>query len=609
MKRKITILCFIHFFVQMTVCYANQGVSFLKTEQAFELSVIVDDADNLKIIWQIAPEYYLYQNSLNIELISRQSPKHAQLPLTLPQTKIIDDPFFGEQRIYENQLELSVPPERLKDVAPIGINIHYQGCAAAGLCYPPETKTFRLTWDNQTIKEITPTTVDRLDSFAKEALVEAQAEPGDNIISDHLNQSFLHAMLAFLGLGFLLSFTPCVLPMLPILSTVIVGQQQRSYRKGFLLSLCYTLSMSLVLALLGVLAVGLGKNLSVLFQQTWIICLFAGLFIYLGLVQLGFAKLHLPSGMQNSIHALQSSLPAGSYLNAFVMGALATLIASPCVSAPLVGALSYMAQTDDYVLGFSALFCLGLGMGFMLVIAGTLGNHFFPRAGRWMHFVNKLFASMMFALSIWLLSRALSPTIIAISWGIWCLVNAYLLGAFTNLHQLPSRIGMIFVIPAVLLFGFVMIKEPNPVHKLIYAFSNTSLSSAIAGTSYQAISSTKELNDFVLMAQSQNKPTLIKAYADWCTTCQHNEKAIFDQTAVQQALNNWQLLVIDMTKMAPSKQELLNHLNIYGPPAILFITADGEELTNQRIIGKSTAAQFLQALHASEPQEKNNLEN
>lgn len=586
---------------------AQARSKFLPADQAFVLQVNPIEDNQLQIQWSIAPEYYLYKDKLQVEVFPEQQKNSSIIQMDQQATRVIDDPYFGKQDVYENIVDFFVPLNKLKTQYPKAMTIHYQGCAAQGLCYPPKSSSFKFHWRDGILVGISP--INSVESAhaphetetAKTSEISAEDVP-------YFNASFIQTLFTFLGLGILLSFTPCVLPMLPILSSVIVGQKQRSYFKGFTLSLTYTLSMSLVLALLGALAVLLGKNLSALFQHPVIISLFASLFIYLGLVQLGIGKLSLPNTVQNRLHQWQSNLPAGSYVNAFVMGALATLIASPCVSAPLVGALSYMAQTGNYVLGMTTLFCLGLGMGLVLIIAGTLGNHLLPRTGNWMHIINKIFACMLFALSIWLLGRFVSETTYALLWAAWCCIAASFLGTFSNIKQLPSRLGMLLLLPALLLASFVIQKEPYPIQRLSAFVQLEPMQVTSVELSYHKLESIDDLTHYLKSNESKNKPTLLKAHATWCTTCKHNEKVIFEQSEVIEGLKNWQLLMIDMTKMTPAKQSLAKHLKIYGPPALLFFDQNGNEEKQDRLIGKSNLNEFMHTLNKYERSNKHKKE-
>lgn len=575
--------------------------SFLSQAQAFQLQSFINPQGDITFSWILAPRYYLYQKQISLFLHTEQGNKEIQISdLQLPPAKLIHDPYFGEQPIYEGILEFNLA---LKNIVPNAtlLTVHYQGCSEQGLCYPPIEKSFSMAWKNNKLLSLTENQDTSQKKLNPENTVLSSTPPSPPATNTLFSTSILKTLLTFLGLGMLLSFTPCVLPMLPILSAVIIGQKKLNTEKAFLLSLSYTISMALTLALLGIIAVFLGKNFQALFQQPLFIAVFSSIFMYLGLVQVGVVHFGLASSLQNKISQWQMNFPAGSYLNAVVMGSLATLIASPCVSAPLVGALSFIAQTGNYWLGASTLFCLGLGMGSVLMIAGTLGGHYLPKAGQWMHIVNKFFAAILFALSIWLISRILSSQTALILWSLWCLLIAYWLGTFSNLKALGSRIGVLFMLTACVCLLAIKHNHSSPQQLLTNLWHGT-MQSKVAVLHFNTIDSIEDLHQFLMKAQKNQSPTLVKAYANWCTACKDNEKMIFSNTIAQSKLQNWQLLMIDMTEMSAEKQALINHLNIYGPPAILFFGTDGKEAQEERLVGKSNLASFLARLSKTYPQ-------
>lgn len=573
---------------------------FLPADSAFSLSIEKTAPNQATLQWNIAPEYYLYQDKLSVNISSKQNTNLKQKldikKITSP-SRIIQDPYFGEQSIYENNLTLDIPLEKswLENNHTLIFEVAYQGCAAKGLCYPPNTTHYYATIDNHKISHISDTSISTKSS---QSTLQSTSKPNDNFLSvaTLFNGSLLKSLLTFYLFGVLLSFTPCVLPMLPILSSVLVGQKNLNTKKAFLLSLCYTLSLSAMLALIGSLAVLMGKNFQALFQQTWIIVLFSTMFAYLGLVQLGKIHLSLPGVLHNRIHQIQAKFPAGSYLNAIMMGALAILIASPCVSAPLVGALSYISQTGDHILGAGALFMLGLGMGTLLIFVGTLGGRYIPKAGNWMHVVNKVFAAILFALSAWLLGRVLPEWISTGLWVLWSFVVAFMLGTFSSWRQLSKDIGMIFFIYGCLLTISIMQGQPHPLQPFKWMLHSTTNQSALqANLHFENIGSTQALHNKV--QQSSQKLSIVKITADWCTVCQHNEDIIFKQPEAQSKLNNWSLYKVDVTKMDTDKEKLLNSLGVYGPPVLLFYDQDGQEQVERRIIGKGQLSQFLNTVN------------
>lgn len=591
--------------------HTTKPETFLPADKAFVLQTF-SNKQEIQLHWHIAQGYYLYKEMIHLRLVHVHSNQTHEITPDLPEGKIVQDPYFGEQVVYESQLQITLNQQPLTTDERIELHVHYQGCAAQGLCYPPMIKKLNFEWLNQQWTLSTPANDEGRLSPTLVLATQTASNPTNAIHIAQNNASlparstltqstpdYFHAplwqvLLSFLGFGILLSFTPCVLPMLPILSSVLIGQQQKSAKRGFLLSLTYTLSMAFVLSLLGITAVALGKNFTIFMQQPIVIALFTGLFIYLGLVQLGIGKLHLPNNLQDKVHQWQRKLPMGSYINAIIMGGLATLIATPCVSAPLIGALSYIAQTGNYWLGASALCALGIGMGVILVVAGTAGSHYLPKAGAWMHAVNRFFASLFFALSIWLLGRIIPLSYQFILWALWCLMNAYWLGTFSKLQELPSRMGVLFLLSAIGLTWLTSQGEHQPLQRFKQFLQPAASVHADTSVRFQAISSLEELQAH--FSRQNSSPTLIKAYADWCTTCRHNESVVFSNPTVQQSLQGWQLLTIDMTKLDQHRQALVQRLDIYGPPMLLFFNPDGEEVTQDRMIGKIAVNAFLTTL-------------
>lgn len=579
---------------------------FLPIDSAF--SLFVDKADNstIKVNWTIAKGYYLYSEKMLITLNQpEQKAINYQTLLKSKPNRVIEDPYFGEQAIFDSSLELLLPIEQswLTQNQILSLQIRYQGCASQGLCYPPKKKVFQVHIQDQKLSHITegerPLNAVSTGTQTKVSHTPISQQHSDPMTL--LSGSLLKSLTTFFLLGLLLSFTPCVLPMIPILSSVLIGEKQLNTRKAFLLSFCYTLSLSIVLTLFGILAVLMGKNFQALFQQTWIILTFSGLFIYLGLTQLGWLHLSLPHTLHNKLHEFQARFSAGSYLNAIVMGAFAILIASPCVSAPLVGALSYISQTGNVLLGGSALFMLGMGMGTTLIIAGTLGGKYLPKAGNWMHVVNKVFAAILFALSIWLLSRVLPDWFSSLLWIGWCLIVAAMLGTFSSWQQAPKLIGVVFALYACFLTIGLTQGQYSPLQPIRGLWAPALATHSDNTLQFKTIDSLENL-ERIIDANTNDSPTLVKVTAEWCTVCQKNERTIFKQLTSQEKLKagQWNLYKIDITQMTQSKEVLLKQLNIYGPPVMLFWDKAGNERIQHRIVGEAKLPEFLSTLEIIE---------
>jgi len=568
----------------------------LPAEQAFivELS---HSATALDAKWQIAPGTYLYQDKLRITQIHANGEETPLLQENqLPVAEKIEDPYFGEQSIYTHSFSLSIPLEKIINQAHshFFIQIDFQGCSETGFCYPPETKWYEVNVLQNKMLSISPlphSPLKELQAKAQNTDIDLPQVP--NLAQAQLKNNLFTSIATFYLIGILLSFTPCVLPMIPILFGVIVGQKHLNTRKAFWLSVCYVLSMAFTYAIAGVIAATLGKNLQARLQQPAVIIAFAGLFAYLGLAQLGVLRLsfghHFLKDILHKLHAKQES---GTYIGAAIMGVLATLISSPCVTAPLIGALSYISQSGDVVLGASALLAMGLGMGTILLLIGTLGGKYIPKSGTWMHAINQTFAIVMFALSLWLIERIFHSPWILVSWGLLCLFAAWCMKTFRQRSGWSGRFGALFALYALLLFWGAWQGELDPLKPLNNPWRQATKPHATLLT-FENIGSISALETIQSQAQKESQPFLVVFYADWCTSCKHLEHNVFDDPTVQQRLKNWDLLRADVTSYNEANQLLLKKFGLIGPPAVLFFDKKGNELTKYRIVGESSAKNFL----------------
>lgn len=570
----------------------------LPAEQAFvfELS---HTSTILNAKWQIAPGTYLYQDKLHITQIY---PNGEQAPLLkenqFPTAKKIQDPYFGEQSIYEHSftIPISLKEHLTQANQHFFIQIDYQGCSDTGFCYPPETKWYEVNISQHKILSAVPLTHAPL----KEGHTDKDSTPSldiadvPNFAQAQIKNNFFASIATFYLIGVLLTFTPCVLPMIPILFGVIVGQKHLNTRKAFWLSLCYVLSMAFTYALAGVIAATLGKNLQARLQQPGVIIAFAGLFVYLGLAQLGAMRIsfgqHFLKDFLHKIHAKQES---GTYIGAAIMGILATLISSPCVTAPLIGALSYISQSGNILLGASALLAMGLGMGTILLLIGTLGGKYIPKSGTWMNAVNQAFAVIMFALSLWLIARVFHSPWMLVLWGCLCLFIAWCMKTFRHRSGWSGRLGAVFIFYALLLFWGAWQGEVDPLKPLNNPWGQATKTASSTILTFENIGSISALEAMQSQAQKGSQPFIVVFYADWCTSCKHLEHDVFDDPLVQKRLKNWNLLRADVTSFNEANQLLLKKFGLIGPPAVLFFDKTGKELTKYRIIGESSAKDFL----------------
>lgn len=564
----------------------------LASDQAFMLNVAFQNS-LVKFQWQIAPGCYLYKDRLHVFLVQKDLSKVSLMAHTkLPDALRIDDPSFGPEFIYKDQLTLPISlSDYVKEQSNLKLQVQYQGCAESGFCYPPVTKWFEATIANNQIQTLTP--LPGAPQLASTPTKVESPKPSKGLMSLEGKSNF-SIILSFYIVGILLTFTPCVLPMIPILFGVIVGESHLNTRKAFWLSLVYVLSMSFTYALAGIVFATLGKNLQALFQKPIAVFSFAALFFYLALVQLGVTRFHFPQRFQDMLTKLHHKQTSGSYISAAVMGILATLIASPCVSAPLLGALGYISQSGNIVLGGSALLAMGLGMGTLLLVVGTLEGKLLPKKGPWMHAVNQIFAIMMFGIGVWLLDRIIPHSITLALWGVILIFAAYCMGTFRKQSGYAGRAGFALVIYAFVLFWGTWHGEEDPMKPLLTGFwGDTEKQSSLFAT----IDSEQALTPILEAAKQQQRPLMLVFSAEWCTACKHLEHKVFTDASVQESLSHLTLIRADMSPYNETNQNLLQKFALVGPPAILFFDKNGRELTSYRIIGEVSPKEFLTHLN------------
>ena len=566
----------------------------LTADKAFQFFANTKDGSTLHLNWVIAEGYYLYRHQIKLQLLNNNkvSLGRYQIPHGSPK----HDEAFGDVEIFHQQLAFDVALLRqTMPSEPIILEVDFQGCADRGVCYPPMTKQISLQLPAITQLSQTPN---------KPITVPPVSE--QNQIAKALQQDTLWlTLLSFLGFGLLLSFTPCIFPMIPILSGIIVGQgKNMSTNKAFLLSLSYVIASALTYTVFGILAALFGSNLQVLFQQTWIIALFSGIFILLSLSMFGFYHLELPKSLQAKLHNSSDKHRNGSYLGAGIMGALSSLIVGPCVAAPLAGALIYIGQTGDAVLGGSALFMMGLGMGFPLLIIGTSAGKLLPKAGHWLNSTKVVFGVVMLAMALWMLERILPASITMLLWAMLLIISAIYLHALEALpsecngwYKLWKGLGIIILIYGVLLLIGMSAGNTNPL-KPLQGLGVANTKANHQGLKFERISSLAELNSRLEQARVNNQWVMLDFYADWCISCKEMETYTFTDSKVKQSLTNFVLLQVDVTKNSADDKTLLTHFNLIGPPAILFFGTDKQERLGRRVIGYQDSDTFLSSIQA-----------
>jgi thiol:disulfide interchange protein DsbD len=563
------------------------GDQILDPDQAFMLDTTVGNGQVIAR-WVIAEGHYMYRDK--IKLI----PEDASLSVGELQPdagELKHDEFFGDIYVYHNQAEARLPINN----PPAGIanfTIKYQGCSEiAGICYPPITKKVSIDLSNIGASVATSDT----------ATSAAPLSEQDRIADSLKTGSAWLIILSFFGFGLLLAFTPCVFPMIPILSGIIIGQgEQISTRRAFVLSLIYVLAMALTYTVAGVLAGLFGENLQAAFQNPWILGSFAGVFVLLSLSMFGFYDLQMPSFIQSRLTEISNKQQGGTYAGVAIMGLLSALIVGPCVAAPLAGALIYIGQTGDALLGGIALFALSMGMGAPLIAIGTSAGKLLPRAGMWMDAIKGVFGVLLLGVAIWMLERILPEALAIALWATLFVVSSIYMGAFEGLQpestgwaKLWKGLGLIlFMYGAMLLIGTAA-GNRDMLQPLKGVASSTSVAAqSAAHLNFKQIKGLNALQTELNNAKAAGKSVMLDFYADWCVSCKEMEKLTFSDAAVQSALSNAVLLQADVTANDELDKELYKHFGIIGPPAIIFYGATGHEQRNMRVVGYMPAAQF-----------------
>ncbi|PYY81306.1 thiol:disulfide interchange protein [Pseudomonas sp. TKO26] len=546
---------------------------FLPVDKAFTFTSERLPSGETQLFWQIADGYYLYQKRLKFDGLAQE---HQP---ALPDGEHHSDEFFGEQTVYRQGLEVKLPA-----AASGKVKLGWQGCADAGLCYPPQTLEVNLGGAPAAAAGNSAATVNGT----------AQDQ---RLANDLQEKSWGLGLLAFFGFGLLLAFAPCSLPMLPILAGIVVGSGA-SPRRGLALASSYVLCMALVYAGMGVIAALLGSNLQAWLQQPWVLGSFAALFVLLALPMFGFFELQMPSFLRDRLEGASRQRQGGSLIGCGALGALSALLVGPCMTAPLAGGLLYIAQTGNALFGGLALFALGLGIGLPLLLLVTLGNRFLPKPGPWMNLLKGVFGFLFLGTAIYMLRPVLGASLWIGLWGALALVLAY---CAWQQRAIAGRLLHLFGAAAVLfgLWGGVLLVGAaggsDDLWRPLKVYSGGSVAgSTTAHDAFTTIKSPAELQRALDSAQAQGQWVLLDYYADWCVSCKIMEKTVFGQPQVQSALTDVRLLRLDVTQDNADGRELLGRYKVPGPPSMLWIGPDGSERRSQRITGEVDANTFLQ---------------
>jgi thiol:disulfide interchange protein DsbD len=581
---------------------AQDDVAFeddtLPSEQAFAFSPPTFDGSIIHLRWVVAPDHYLYKSKLAVKV--RDPEGMTAGDVQLPNGEVKQDEFFGRIEALHDQVAATVPIQRADATKPASflLDLRWQGCAESILCYPPEIKTFKVVLPAVTNGQTPTAEFSEIPSTEDDAKTEVSGSLSeqDNIATRLAGGNIILTLLSFLGFGLLLAFTPCVFPMIPILSGIIVGQKHLTSRKAFFLSLTYVLAMALTYTIAGVLAGLFGQNLQAVFQNPWIIGVFSGIFVLLALSMFGFYELQMPSSIQSRLNDVSNRQSGGSLLGVAIMGILSALIVGPCVAAPLAGALIYIGQTGDAVLGGAALFALSLGMGIPLLLVGTSAGKWLPHAGMWMETIRAVFGVMLLAVAIWMLERVLPPAITLPLWAALFVISAVFMGALSHLpegvsnwHKFWKGVGILLLLHGSLLMVGSATGGSDLLQPLRGVMSGLG-TAAVPALPFKQVQGLDGLQK--ALAEAKGKPVMLDFYADWCTSCHEMEKYTFPDPAVQAVLQGLVLLKADVTANAAEDKAMMRQLKVTGPPTTLFFGPDGEERQNSRQVGFLTAEAF-----------------
>lgn len=580
MKRILLFLFFIFTALSTQAGLFDKKPAFLPVDEAFQFSAAKsENQENVIVNWSIAEGYYLYQEKISVKLNQEENASFDVATFSIS-PEDYNDPYFGLMKIFKKPVQAifkaSQPPLKAEDV----VEITYQGCTE-GFCYPPEVKEIKVA--DLPIAQVANTEKTSENSTALS--VQPKAEQ-DRLAESLFNSKY--AVFGFFLLGLGLAFTPCVLPMLPLLSAIVIGQNQRpNMWRAFALSFVYVQGMALTYTLLGLIVAAIGLPFQVALQHPYVMIGLSIIFVLLALSMFGVFTLQLPSSLQTKLSLLSQQQKAGALGGVFLMGMIAGLVASPCTSAPLSGALLYVAQSGDLFTGAITLYLLALGMGVPLILITLFGNKILPKSGMWMETVKKLFGFVMLALPVFLISRILPD-----EWTprLWSMLGTAFFIWFA--FQMPKNgTGWVFRI----LFLVAAMISVKPLQTWVWGETSTPSAvenKAVSHVEFKQVKSEAELQQ--VLAENNKPLVMLDLYADWCVACKEFEKETFSDPSVQKAFGDMLLLQVDMTKNSEENRALMTKYKVLGLPTILFFSRDGKEIEGSRVNGFMPPVEFLQ---------------
>ncbi len=583
--------------------YALGSQDLLEPDKAFRFSARALDAQTIEVSYRIADGYYLYLDRFKFDV----EPKSVTLgKAQFPQGLVHDDKFFGKQQIFRKELHFTIPVTAAEQGSRLKVFVTSQGCADVGVCYVPQKQgaDIVLVAGADAASSGGRSLLQQLESPGRDSSRDTQkpemlSASDVDIVALFESGGFWLVMVSFLGFGLLLSLTPCMLPMIPILSGIIAGEgRDLGKLRALLLSLSYVLGMAVAYALAGVAAAYSGTLLAAALQNPWVLTLFAMVFVWLALAMFGLHDIQLPSFLHHRLHTVHHKLEGGRVVSVALMGALSAVIVSPCVAAPLAGALLYISQSRDVVLGGMALFVMALGMGIPLIAVGVSEGAFLPKSGPWMKTVKQFFGVLLLGVAVWIVSPVIPVAGQMLAWAVLLIVAAVMLRAFDRLPATAGSVaragkalGIVALLGGAAMLVGLLSGGRDPLRPLAGLFSDAGQVSA--PVRFERVKTLAELEQRIKAA---GRPVMLDFYADWCVSCKEMERFTFTDARVQARLHEMRLLQVDVTANTAEDQELLKRFRLFGPPGIIFFDASGVENAGLRVIGYQAPERFMKSL-------------
>lgn len=564
----------------------------LDIDQAFKFTAMAKDYQTAVLQWQIAPGYYLYRDRFKIRAIQAGTMELA--PPILPYNFIEKSfPPLGNFAVYKGNIFI-IQPILNSNRESITLQVSYQGCSQNGFCYPPTSKVVTLNLNDSFMQPIQGADMD-VAPPPQTNTIQSSINPQDKISQLFSTKNWWAIVIGFFVFGVLISLTPCVLPMIPILSGIIVGQGNITHRRSFLLSLLYVLGMAVTYAIAGVLFGYIGSNIQADFQQPWLISIFVAIFVLMSLSLFGLFELQLPTVLRNKFANFSNHQQHGTLISVVLMGVFSTLVLSPCVTPPLVGVLAYISQSGDAAIGGIALFIMGIGMGLPLLLIGAFGPKLLPHTGKWMVAVKNFMGVLMLAVAIWMLARIIPDWVTLLLWGALVIGCGVALGALSSTqghwNHVRKAVGILLFIYGIVLVIGGSIGNTNPFKPLA-----NQTSSPTASLHFIKVTSVQDIYHQLNMPQHKDKPVMLDFYADWCIACKELEAGAFSNPQVIKQLKNTVLLQADVTHNTLQTKNLQQHFGVVAPPTILFFNTQHREIKAARIVGVVSSKRFLNHL-------------